>query len=139
MAAALRRLGGVGTRGRGRGDVPVSATCPVWITGVGAVTPLGTCYRTIADQLLAGRSGVRAVTGFDVSQHPSRIAGQVDKVPCPAGWEEVAFARLPRQEQVALWCCHEALRDAGWWERRSEVRLGLVLGIGAEWLVWWET
>jgi len=37
-----------------------------------------------------------------------------------------------------LWCCDAALRDAGWWERRSEVRVGLVLGMGAEWLVRWE-
>ena len=29
----------------------------VGITGIGAATPLGTDYRTIADNLLAGRSG----------------------------------------------------------------------------------
>ena len=40
-----------------------------WITGVGAVTPLGHDWETIADNLLAGRSGVRRVTRFDVEQH----------------------------------------------------------------------
>jgi 3-oxoacyl-[acyl-carrier-protein] synthase II len=116
----------------------VSATCPIWITGVGAATPLGNSYRAIGDHLLAGRSGVRAVTGFDVSQHPSRIGGQVHEVPCPPGFEPAAFARLFRVEQLALWCCSAALRDAGWWDRRGEVRLGVVLGIGAEWLIRWE-
>ena len=29
----------------------------VWITGVGAVTPLGHAYHTIADNLLAGLRG----------------------------------------------------------------------------------
>ena len=48
------------------------------------------------------------------------------------------FGRLHRLEQLMLWCCTAALRDAGWWERRSEVRIGLVLGIGAEWLIVWE-
>jgi 3-oxoacyl-[acyl-carrier-protein] synthase II len=116
----------------------VSATCPIWITGVGAATPLGHSYRGIADNLLAGRSCVRAIAGFDASQHPSRIGSQVDKVPCPAGWEESTFSRLPRLERLSLWCCSAALRDAGWWDRRREVRLGMVLGIGAEWLVAWE-
>jgi 3-oxoacyl-[acyl-carrier-protein] synthase II len=37
-----------------------------------------------------------------------------------------------------LWCCSAALRDAGWWERRQEIRLGVILGVGAEWLVVWE-
>jgi 3-oxoacyl-[acyl-carrier-protein] synthase II len=116
----------------------VSTTCPIWITGVGAATPLGHTYRTIADNLLAGRSGVRAIGGFDASQHPSRIGGQVQHVPCPAGWDEAAFYRLPRLEQLTLWCCSAALRDAGWWPHRQELRLGLIVGIGAEWLELWE-
>jgi len=32
----------------------------------------------------------------------------------------------------------QALRDAGWWERRSEPRLGLVLGCGGETILSWE-
>jgi len=110
----------------------------VWITGVGAATPLGSDYAAIADGLLAGRSGVRRVEAFDVSDHPSQIAGQVARVPCPPSQDAAAFARLPRLEQLVLWCCGAALRDAGWWERRSEVRFGLILGMGAEWLVLWE-
>jgi 3-oxoacyl-[acyl-carrier-protein] synthase II len=110
----------------------------VWITGVGVATPLGHTYRELADGLLAGRSGIRAVTAFDVASHPSQIAGSVDAVPCPAGLGPAEFAGLPRVEQVALWCCAGALQDAGWWERRGEVRLGLVLGLGAEWLILWE-
>ena len=121
-----------------RGEDVVTHETPVWITGVGAATPLGSDYATIADGLLAGRSGVRRVEGFDVSEHPSQIAGQFDRVPCPPGHDPAEFARLHRLEQLVLWCCHAALRDAGWWERRSDVRVGLVLGIGAEWLVLWE-
>jgi 3-oxoacyl-[acyl-carrier-protein] synthase II len=117
----------------------VSERTSVWITGVGAATPLGNSYPDIADNLLAGRSGVRTVSSFDVSDHPSQIAGQVEQVPPPPGWNGADFARLHRLEQLILWCCSEALHDAGWWERRRQVRLGLVLGVGAEWLVVWET
>ena len=111
----------------------------VWITGVGTATPLGDTYAGFAGQLLAGRSGVRRVEGFDVSEHPSQIAGQLREVPCPTGTSPEEFARLHRLEQLMRWCCVEALRDAGWWERRQEVRIGLALGVGAEWLEVWET
>jgi 3-oxoacyl-[acyl-carrier-protein] synthase II len=105
---------------------------------VGAATPLGNDYPTIADRLLAGQSGVRGVTAFDVSQHPSQIAGQVESIPSPTDQAADRFANRHPLEQLALWCCTAALRDAGWWDRRGEARIGLVLGMGAEWLVLWE-
>ena len=109
-----------------------------WITGVGTATPLGSTYREVADNLLAGRSGVRAVRNFNVAEHPSRIGGEVDAVPCPPGWDAEGFARLHPLEQLTLWCCVSALRDSGWWERRYDARIGLVLGTGAEWFILWE-
>lgn len=116
----------------------MSQAAPVWITGVGACTPLGHTYEAIADGLLNGRSGVDTVAGFDVTDHPSQVAGQVREVPCPPDWDAAEFRRLHRLEQLILWCCGAALRDAGWWDRRRDVRMGLVLGVGAEWLIVWE-
>jgi len=122
----------------------------VWITGVGAATPLGNTYSQFAERLLAGQSGVGIVAGFDVAEHPSQVAGQVAGVSCPeefadphtltafADGQPVPFEKLHRQEQLLLWCCTNALKDAGWWQRRQEVRVGLVLGMGAEWLLMWE-
>jgi 3-oxoacyl-[acyl-carrier-protein] synthase II len=111
----------------------------VWITGVGTATALGHTVPGFADQILAGRSGVRRVEGFDVAEHPSQIAGQLLEVPCPAGTRAEEFAGLHRLEQLMRWCCVGALRDSGWWDRRAEVRVGLALGVGAEWLEVWET
>lgn len=110
----------------------------VWITGVGAATPLGHSYADVAHGLLAGRSGVRAIAGFDSHDHPSQVAAQLGDVPCPTDWEEDSFRRLHRLEQLILWCCTSALRDAGCWDRRHDARIGLVLGVGAEWLILWE-
>src|SRR5262245_46558774 len=104
-------------------DVPA-----VWITGVGAATPLGNSYGSIADNLLEGHSGVRIVTGFNAAEHPSQIAGQMTSVPCPQDWQAEEFNQRNRLEQLILWCCTSALRDSGWWDRRSEIRLGIVLG-----------
>ena len=110
----------------------------VWITGVGTATPLGSTYRQFAEELLAGRSGVSRVKLFDVKEHPSQIAGQVEEVPCPLGDDPEVFARLPRLDRLARWCCIQALRDSGWWDKRGDLRLGFVLGVGGEWLVRWE-
>jgi 3-oxoacyl-[acyl-carrier-protein] synthase II len=110
----------------------------VWITGVGTATPLGSSYQEVADGLLAGRSGIRPIASFPVADHPSQIAGQVTHLPCPADQSLEEFARLPRLEQLLRWCCHAALQDSGWWERRGNVRVGLVLGVGAEWMSLWE-
>jgi 3-oxoacyl-[acyl-carrier-protein] synthase II len=116
----------------------VKRSTGVWITGVGAVTPLGHRYQAIADNLLAGRSGICKVTSFDVAQHPSQVAAQIDAIPCPSNWNEDDFRRLLRLEQVTHWCCTQALRDAGRWGDRHNVRFGVVLGLGAEWLTLWD-
>ena len=117
----------------------MSHCSPVWITGVGTATPLGRTYMEFADQLLAGRSAVGRVSGFHVADHPSQIAGQLGEILCPDGQDATEFAERHRLEQLLRWCCVSALRDAGWWERRREMRIGLVLGSGAEWLQLWET
>jgi 3-oxoacyl-[acyl-carrier-protein] synthase II len=116
----------------------VSHPGAVWITGVGTATPLGSTYDAVASQLLAGQSGVTSVNAFDVTEHPSQIAGQIDDVPCPPGDDPAAFRLLHPLERLVRWCCAAALRDSGWWEKRSEVRMGLVLGTGAEHLMHWE-
>jgi 3-oxoacyl-[acyl-carrier-protein] synthase II len=118
----------------------------VCITGIGAATPLGNDYRTIAGNLLAGKSGVRKVTTFNVNDHPSQIAASLVSIPCPTpsgpaaragnAWDN--WERLPRTEQLMLWCAFQALRDADWWDRRTQVRIGIVLGTAAEWLATWE-
>jgi 3-oxoacyl-[acyl-carrier-protein] synthase II len=94
---------------------------------------------TIADRLLSGASGVRAVSSFDISQHPSQIAGLLpDDIPCLPEWDARDFAALEPLERLMLWSCGTALRDAGWWEKRGDIRIGLILGVGAELLEIWE-
>lgn len=110
-----------------------------WITGVGTATPLGNTYAEFADNLMAGKSAVERVTAFPVDDHPSQIAARVAHVPLPPGHDPAEFAGLHRLEQLLRWCCVSALRDSGWWDRRQDVRIGLVVGSGAEWLELWET
>lgn len=111
---------------------------PVWITGVGTATPLGHTYAEFADHLLAGQCGIRPVPGLTDPALAGQIAGCMPPVSAPAGIDAEAFARGDRLEQLVLWCTVNALHDAGWWERRTDLRVGVVLGLGAEWSRVWE-
>src|SRR5262249_48020221 len=122
----------------GEGRLAVSQADAIWITGVGAATPLGNDYRSIADNLLAGCCGVRSVTNFDVSQHPSQIAALIPRTPCPPESKPAELAVLNPLEQLVIWWWSAALRDADCWGRREEIRVGVVLGLGAEWPLIWE-
>ncbi len=110
----------------------------VWMTGVGMVTPLGHSFQEVGGRLFAGQSGIERVDSFDVSQHPSQIAAQVKTIPVPTEWTADSFTTMPRLNQCSLWCTAQALKDAGLWESRHRLRIGIVLGVGAEWGIAWE-
>lgn len=109
----------------------------VWITGAGITSSLGSDVGTFGDNLLAGRSPVQVV----VDPHPAgdfRSPGcLLPPTPVPAGWLESDFRKLTPAQQAALWCCSAALKNAGW-DQRDDVRIGLVLGVGGEWVNHWE-
>jgi 3-oxoacyl-[acyl-carrier-protein] synthase II len=110
----------------------------VWITGVGLATPLGNTYEDLARNLMAGTSGVRVVRHFDTTDQPCRVAATLDPLPVPPGWNADAFAGLGAWEQVLIWTAVQALQDSGLWASRSRLRVGLVVGIGGEWVLTWE-
>jgi 3-oxoacyl-[acyl-carrier-protein] synthase II len=111
---------------------------PTWITGVGVACSLGSDFETVSRNLIAGRSGIDTIRSFDVSQHPSQIGAAVHSVPCPQGWDTHAFAARPKLQQLPLWCCASALRDAGYDAGRGPARVGLILGTATEWMLAWE-
>lgn len=110
----------------------------VTITGIGAATPLGNSFTTLASNLLAGRSGIQTLTDPLYAEHPTRIGGKIEIPPCPALWDSVDYDRMNALERLAFFCGVEALQDAGLWEKREELRIGLVLGNATEWIVNWE-
>ena len=110
----------------------------VWMTGLGAVTPIGNVLRQISQNLLAGKSGVRRVSGFENSEHPCRIAGQLDPITCPADFDPGIFNKLLPLERSVVRCCVDALHDSGLWDRRQNLRIGVVMGLGAERMQLWD-
>jgi 3-oxoacyl-[acyl-carrier-protein] synthase II len=118
---------------------------PVVITGVGAVSPLGSSFADIAAALLAGRSGIRAIDPGEFARESRQFAAPVTDIPAPAadlcGLDAATFAGLDRLERICLTPLASALADAGLRPAdggTSGPRIGLVLGLGAEHLKRWE-
>src|SRR3954466_6234589 len=84
----------------------------VVVTGLGATTPLGGDVASTWDAMLAGRSGVTALTQEWAAQLPVRIAAQLAVEPSEV-LERVKLRRLDRSEAIALIAAHQAWADAG--------------------------
>jgi 3-oxoacyl-[acyl-carrier-protein] synthase II len=100
----------------------------VVITGLGATTPLGGDVASTWDALVAGRSGVSALTQEWAAQLPVRIAAQLAVEPT-ATLDRVQARRLDRSEQVAVVAAREAWADAGKPDIEHD-RLAVSIGTG---------
>jgi 3-oxoacyl-[acyl-carrier-protein] synthase II len=84
----------------------------VVVTGLGATTPLGGDVASTWDAMLAGRSGVSALTQEWAAQLPVRIAAQLAVDPAEV-IERIKMRRLDRSEAVALVAAQQAWDDSG--------------------------
>ncbi len=102
----------------------------VVVTGLGATTPLGGDVASTWDAMLAGRSGVSALTQEWAAQLPVRIAGQLAVDPANL-LDRVKLRRLDRSEAIALIAAHQAWADAGLADSGLDPeRLGVSVGSG---------
>lgn len=84
----------------------------VVITGLGAVTALGSSIPQYWEGLTQGRSGIRRITQFDASQFPCQIAGEIPDFEVENYIERKEARRLPRSGQIALASAIQAVADA---------------------------
>ena len=111
----------------------------VVVTGLGMVTPLACGVEPTWQRLLAGQSGIKRIEKFDISDLPSKIAGQVrrgdgsDGTFNPDQWME------PKEQRkvddfilFAMGAAKQALDDAGWHPREYEEQItsGVMIGSG---------
>jgi 3-oxoacyl-[acyl-carrier-protein] synthase II len=91
------------------------------ITGLGATTPLGGDLASTWAGMLAGRSGVRAITEEWAEELPVKIAAYVAVDPAEV-IDRVKARRLDRSTQLALIAAQEAWTDAGFdWDEGDQV------------------
>jgi beta-ketoacyl-acyl-carrier-protein synthase II len=101
----------------------------VVITGLGAITPLGSSVESYWSGLLAGKSGIRRITLFDPSKLPCQIAGEVPDFDPHTYMDRKEARRMPRSAQLALAAAVQARDNAGLPEKMPDPeRAGVVFG-----------
>ncbi len=104
----------------------------VVVTGMGAVTPLGSSVEQFWDGLVAGRSGIGPITLCDTTGYPTRIAGEIPDFQPDKYINSREARRMARFSQVSLAAAYMAMEDASLdLEREDAERIGVLLGNGA--------
>jgi 3-oxoacyl-[acyl-carrier-protein] synthase II len=104
------------------------------ITGIGVVSPNGIGKDEFCRAILAGKSGVKRISRFDVSDLPVRIAGEITDFN-EMDWIDARERKhVSRAVPLAVAASTEALRDAGIeWDSMSldaKREIGVMLGSG---------
>ena len=85
----------------------------VVITGLGAVSPLGSSVQQTWEGWINGVSGIRRITQFDPEELPCQIAGEIPDFNPEDYLERKEARRVPRSSQIALASAIQAAADAG--------------------------
>ncbi|SKA04355.1 3-oxoacyl-[acyl-carrier-protein] synthase II [Trichlorobacter thiogenes] len=103
----------------------------VVVTGVGAVSPLGTGNQKNWDGLMSGRSGIDHITRFDASSLPVRIAGEVKDFDAEQYIDKKEIKKMDLFIQYAMAAAQFAMEDSGLQitEENAE-QVGVLVGAG---------
>jgi 3-oxoacyl-[acyl-carrier-protein] synthase II len=111
----------------------------VVVTGLGLVTPLGDGVKACWERLIDNRSGIRAIQSFDVSDLPSKIAGQVPLgAPAEGLFDPTVYVEpkdLRKNDSFIIYgmaAGQQAVEDAGWKpdDEEARERTGVMVGSG---------
>ncbi len=102
-----------------------------WITGTGAVCPLGRTAPEFARRLFAGESAIRPMTSEEraglQATHVARCDGFSPQPEIPA----MKARRLDRGSQYAIIACAQAIAEAGYEISEDPEQVGIALGTGS--------
>ena len=101
----------------------------VVITGLGAVTPIGTGTEVFWRNLLAGIPGIAPISLFDPSPYPCRIAAEVKDFTPERFFDRKRTRLMSRSTQFGVASCVLCLEHAGWRNGSEPENLGIVAGI----------
>lgn len=105
----------------------------VAVTGAGLVTPLGVGVAISWDGLVQGRSGVSAITGFNIEGEKFSAAGEVKPELATKLAERLPADARARTERFVHFACAaagEALNDAGRPHVDDPSEFGVAVGVG---------
>jgi 3-oxoacyl-[acyl-carrier-protein] synthase II len=99
----------------------------VAVTGLGAVTPLGSDARSTWEAAVGGESGIDWIRAFDASELPVRIAAEVKDFDPTQVASPKEVRKLERNVLLSLGAAREAMGDAGL-NGFDPMRVGIVFG-----------
>jgi len=103
----------------------------VVITGLGLVSPVGNSVEEAWQNLLAGRSGITAITKFDASTFPTRIAGEVKNFDIGTYISAKDARRMDPFIHYGMAAGIQAIKDAGLEANPVDAeRIGVAIGSG---------
>ncbi len=103
----------------------------VVVTGLGAVTPLGTTAQEFWKNLVDGVSGIGPMTLCDTTNYPTKIAGEIPDFNPREKLDARDARRMSRFSQIAVTAALAAIEESGLdLESEDPARLGIVLGNG---------
>jgi 3-oxoacyl-[acyl-carrier-protein] synthase II len=103
----------------------------VVVTGMGIVSPVGVGLATAWENILAGRSGIGAITRFDAAAFASRIAGEVKDFDVTKYLSGKEVRRYDTFTHYGLVATMEAIKDAGLEGYAGDLeRIGVCIGSG---------
>jgi len=103
----------------------------VVVTGLGAISPIGSTAQENWDSLMASRSGVAAITLFDASNYSSRIAAEVKNFQPEKFLPTKDLKKMDRFIQFCMVAGDEAYRSSGLkLENENLEKFGACVGVG---------
>jgi 3-oxoacyl-[acyl-carrier-protein] synthase II len=102
----------------------------VVITGLGAVTPLGTDVESSWENLIAGRSGAGEITQFDSSRYSVHFACEVKGFDATEFIDRKQARRMDRFAHLIVAAARLAERDAGLEIAKEPDRIGAAIATG---------
>jgi 3-oxoacyl-[acyl-carrier-protein] synthase II len=103
----------------------------VVVTGMGVISPVGNDVQTFWNALIEGKSGIRVIDRFDVSEYPTKIAGMVEGFNPEDFIDKKEAKRMDRFAQFAVACALMAKNDAGLEiTPENAERIGVYIGSG---------
>jgi len=109
------------------------------VTGLGLVTAVGNDVATTWQSLLAGKTGVARIAGFDLTDMAVTIAAEVKEFDISLRLDPKLARRADRFTQFALYAAAEAVADSGLdLAKEDRSRVGAIVGSGMGGVRTWE-
>ena len=109
----------------------MTASRRVVVTGMGIISPVGNELESSWQNILAGRSGAKTVTAFDVSDYPTKFAAPVENFDDVNNLDVKTKRRVDEFVQYGLVASKHAIENSGLALNSIDLtRIGVSIGSG---------